>query len=162
MPLPSSGALGLSNIWTEMNNGGLIGPTYPYSLGGLSATAGFDTTSPFPISQFYGYSASTINWNFMIFNNTGFCTGQMDIYVDSTLEVSTTTGGDSGAIYPPAGALIEIYVSTGTFVFGIANAEIYFGPILFVANSAPGYVTSYYSFTHSGGTAGVTGLSYDY
>ena len=125
MALPSSGVLSLNDIHVELVNGGLVGPTYPWSLRSMSDVAGKSfATGESRVSSFYGYAVPVVNWNYIINNNTGFCTGQMDIYIDSALEVSTTINGDSGTVYSPAGSLVEIYVSTYTFVFGMAVAEI--------------------------------------
>ena len=54
MALPASGPLGCASIGVELG----ITPGAPASLGAMSITAGF--TSPDAISEFYGYSVSTI------------------------------------------------------------------------------------------------------
>lgn len=52
MALPLSGQISFNSIATE------IGTIPPYSFGGMSLQAGF--TSPYYISNFYGYSAGGI------------------------------------------------------------------------------------------------------
>jgi hypothetical protein len=110
MPLPSSGALGIGAIRTELSSGS-------GSLRTLSSLAGFST--PDAISEFYGYSAVPQYYAYYVEVFTcyaGSCYGSMYTPLNGLLVSANQL--DVGRYYPDAsGYVFSItgYVGYGSY-----------------------------------------------
>jgi hypothetical protein len=101
MALPSSGQLSLGNIRAELG----MSSTSNFSLFKASTSAtGYpilnpysplkpNTTPPYSISEWYGYSSATIYWTN---NSAGFGTSNLQIYVNGVLVLNNTNPSGTG------------------------------------------------------------------
>jgi hypothetical protein len=115
MALPSSGAISISQIQTELSNGN-------NSLRALSAAVGFST--PDAMSEFYGYSAATQYYSYYVEVFTcyyGSCVGSSYSPPDGLL--SSTSPLDVGRYYPDASGYL-FYV-TGYYGYGTVYGQIF-------------------------------------
>ena len=107
MALPSSGQISLNQIRAELgmssvSNFSLINAStsatgYPILNPRSPVLPSTLPSSPYAISEWYGYSSATINW----YNSFGFGSSNLKIYVNGALVLNNTNsvgGGTSGTL----------------------------------------------------------------